>query len=62
LEFEKSTDEGWEVRFMVLAIEPCTVPSPKRRFQRKIKKTSMRSSLEAYAPYDFFVGGAQLVL
>jgi hypothetical protein len=34
-----------EARFMVLTIEPCSVPSPERVLQRKIEKTSTRSSL-----------------
>jgi hypothetical protein len=51
-----------EVGFIVLAIELGTVPSLERRFRREIKKTSTRVSLEAYAPYNFPDGGAQLVL
>jgi hypothetical protein len=62
LEFRESADEGGEVGFVVLAIEPCTTPSSERRFQREIKKTSTRTSFEAYAPYNFPVGGARLVL
>jgi hypothetical protein len=62
LEFKKSDDEGVEEGFVVLAIEPCTVPSLERRFHRKIEKTSTRVSLEAYASYNFPVRGARLVL
>jgi hypothetical protein len=45
LELEESAYEGGEAGFMVLAVEPCSVPSPKRIFQGKIKKTSTRVSL-----------------
>jgi hypothetical protein len=62
LEFRESTDKGREVGFVVLTIEPCTVPSLERRFQRKIEETGTRASLEAYASYVFPVGGAPLVL
>jgi hypothetical protein len=37
--------KGGEARFMVLKVEPCSVPSPERMFQGKIKKTGMRDSL-----------------
>jgi hypothetical protein len=32
LEFGESVDEPREAKFMVLAVEPCPVPSPERRF------------------------------
>jgi hypothetical protein len=47
---------------MVLTIEPCLVPSPKRSSQRKVEESSMRAGLEAYAPNDLLVGGTRLVL
>jgi hypothetical protein len=34
-----------EALFMVLRIEPCSVPSPERILHRKVEKTSTRSSL-----------------
>jgi hypothetical protein len=36
---------GGEAGFMVLAVEPCPMPSPKGIFQGKIQKTSTRVSL-----------------
>jgi hypothetical protein len=45
LELEESAYEGGEARFMVPTVEPCSVPSPERIFERKIKKTSTRVSL-----------------
>jgi hypothetical protein len=55
LEFGMSANKGGEAGIMVLTIEPCTMPSPERRFQR-----STRVTLEAYGSYDFPVGGARL--
>jgi hypothetical protein len=34
-----------EVGFMVVAVEPCFVPSPERIFQGEIEKTSTRTGL-----------------
>jgi hypothetical protein len=62
LKFRKSADEGGEAGSVVLTIEPCTMPSLETRFQRKIEKTSTRETLKAYAPYDFPIAGAWLVL
>jgi hypothetical protein len=47
---------------MVLTIEPCPVPSPKRGFQGKIKEASMRASLKTYSPNDLLVGSTWLIL
>jgi hypothetical protein len=35
-----------EARFMILAIEPCLMPSPKRSFQGKINEANTRAGLE----------------
>jgi hypothetical protein len=61
LELGELAYEGGEAGFMILAIEPCSMPSPERIFQGKIKEISKRASLEAYTPYNFPVGGARLV-
>jgi hypothetical protein len=45
LELGELAYEGGEAGFVVLTVEPCSMPSPKRIFQRKIKKTSTRVSL-----------------
>jgi hypothetical protein len=47
---------------MVLAIEPCPVPSSKRGFQGKIKEASTRASLKTYAPNDLSIGDTRLIL
>jgi hypothetical protein len=45
LELRESAYEGTEIGFMVLIVEPCSVPSLEEFFQGKIKKTSTRVSL-----------------
>jgi hypothetical protein len=47
---------------MILATEPCLVPSPKRSFQGKNEKASTRATLVAYTPDNLPVGSTQLVL
>jgi hypothetical protein len=61
MEFRESSYEGREARFMVLIVEPCSMSSPERILQRKVKKSSMSSSLLAYATYDFVICSARLV-
>jgi hypothetical protein len=61
LELGESSHEGREARFMILIVEPCFVPSLERVLQGKVEKTSMRSSLLAYATYDFPICGARLI-
>jgi hypothetical protein len=62
LELGEPAYERREARFMVLAIEPCPVPSPKRGFQGKIEEASIRESLKAYAPNDLSIGSTRLIL
>jgi hypothetical protein len=58
----ESAHKGREAGFMIISIELCPVPSPKRSFQGKIEEASMRASLETYAPNNLPVGGTRLVL
>jgi hypothetical protein len=46
---------------MVLAVEPGSMPSPKRTLQRKTKEADAREGLEAYNPDNLLIDGAQLV-
>jgi hypothetical protein len=62
VELVESAHKGREARFMILAIEPCHVPSPKRSFQGKVKEASTRVGLETYAHNNLLVGGTQMVL
>jgi hypothetical protein len=41
IELGESAHEGREVGFMILAIEPCPVPSPKRSFQGKFSRLAV---------------------
>jgi hypothetical protein len=61
LELGELAYEGGEAGFVTLIVEPCFMPSPEIIFQGRIKETSMRAGLEAYTPYNFLVGGPQLV-
>jgi hypothetical protein len=47
---------------VVLTIEPCPMPSPKRGFQRKVEEASVRASLKTYTSDDLLVGGTRLIL
>jgi hypothetical protein len=61
LELRESSHEGRETRFMVLIVEPCSVPSSEGILQGKVEETSTRSSLLTYTAYDFLICGARLV-
>jgi hypothetical protein len=61
LELGELAYEGWEDGFVILTVEPCSMPSLERIFHEKIKETSTRAGLEAYTPYNFLVGGVRLV-
>jgi hypothetical protein len=62
LELEESAYERREAGFVVLAIEPCLVPSLKRGFQGKVEESSARVSFKTYTPNILSVGGTRLVL
>jgi hypothetical protein len=47
--------EWREAGFMVLAIEPCPMPSLKRAFQGKIEEASVRASLKTYTPMTIWL-------
>jgi hypothetical protein len=60
-ELGKLANEGREARLMVFTINPCPVPSPQRSFQRKVKKSSARLSLETYASNNLSVSDTWLI-
>jgi hypothetical protein len=62
LELGQAAYERWEAGFVVLAIEPCPMPSSKKGFQGKIEEASARVSLKTYAPNNLSVGSTQLIL
>jgi hypothetical protein len=47
---------------MVLAIEPCPMPSPERSFQRKVEEASARVGLKTYSPNNLSVSSTQLII
>jgi hypothetical protein len=46
---------------MILSMEPYTMPSPNRSFQRKVEEASVRASLKTYALDNLLVSGTQLI-
>jgi hypothetical protein len=50
-----------EAGFMVLTIEPCSVPSLERSFQRKVKEANAWAGLKTYSPNNLLVTGTRLV-
>jgi hypothetical protein len=61
LELEELAYKWREAGFVVLAIEPCSVPSPDRSFQRKVDKANARAGLQTYSPNNLSVSGTRLV-
>jgi hypothetical protein len=61
LKFRELAYERREVGFMVLAVEPCHMSSPKGSPHRKVKESDVRVGLEAHAPDNLTVSGAQLI-
>jgi hypothetical protein len=61
LELGEPAYERREVGFVVLVIEPCPMPSPKRGFQGKVEESSARASLKTYVPNNLSVGGTRLI-
>jgi hypothetical protein len=61
LKFRESAYKGREVWFMVLTVEPCSVPSPKRGIHGKFKKADVRTGLMTHTPNDLSVSGTWLI-
>jgi hypothetical protein len=61
LKFRESAYKRREARFMVLAVEPCPVPSLKRSLYRKVKEVGTREGLKTHAPNNLTVSGTRLV-
>jgi hypothetical protein len=60
-ELGKSANQRTGARVMILSIEPYTIPSPNRSFQRKVEEASVRASLKTYALDNLLVSGTQLI-
>jgi hypothetical protein len=61
LELEESAYKSREAGFVVLTIEPCSVPSPESSFQRKVEEACVRAGLKTYSPNNLLVSGTRLV-
>jgi hypothetical protein len=61
LEFMELAHKGRKARFIILAVEPCLVPSLKRNLHRKIKEASTRADLKTHTPNDLTVSGTRLI-
>jgi hypothetical protein len=53
--------KGRQARFMILAIEPGLMPSPKISLQKKVEEISTRAGLKTYTPNNLSVSGARSV-
>jgi hypothetical protein len=61
LKVRESAYKRREVGFVVLAVEPRVVPSPKGSLHQKVKKAGARVGLEAHAPDNLAVSSTRLV-
>jgi hypothetical protein len=61
LKFRESAYKRREAGFMVLAIEPRPMPSPKGSLHRKVKEASTRVGLETHTPNNLAVSSTLLV-
>jgi hypothetical protein len=62
LELGESANERREDKFMVLVVELGPMPSLEGSFQRKVQEAGARAGLKTYAPNDFLVRGACLII
>jgi hypothetical protein len=60
LKFKEPGYKRREAGFMVLAVEPCPVPSPKGSLHQEVNEASVRAGLETHAPDNLAVSGTQL--
>jgi hypothetical protein len=61
LKFRESAYERRVAGFVVLAVEPCHVPSPKGSLHRKIKEASARAGLETQTLDNLAVSNTRLI-
>jgi hypothetical protein len=61
LKFGELVYKGSQARFMILAIEPGPMPSPKISLQKKVEETSTRAGLKTYTPNNPSVSSARAV-
>jgi hypothetical protein len=61
LKFRELAYKRRQTRFMVLAVEPHLMSSPKGSVHRKVKEADVRVGSETHAPNNLTVCGTQLV-
>jgi hypothetical protein len=61
LELGESAYKRREAGFMVLIVEPCSMPSTEGRLHGEFKEASERVGLKTHAPNNLAVSGAQLI-
>jgi hypothetical protein len=61
LELEEPAYKWREVGSVVLAIEPCSVRSPERSFQRKVEEASVRMGLKTYSTTNLSASDTQFI-
>jgi hypothetical protein len=61
LEHGESANKRREAGFMVFIVEPCYVPSTKRRLHGVFKEAGVRAGLKTHAPNNLAVRGTRLI-
>jgi hypothetical protein len=62
LELRESANKRREARFVILAIQPCSVPSLGIHLHGKIKETGTRAGLETHTSNELLASGARPIL
>jgi hypothetical protein len=62
LKFREAVHEGGDDGFMVFAVKPCPMPSPKRRLHWKIEKATERMSLKPNGSDNLSATSAWLII
>jgi hypothetical protein len=61
LKFRESAYERREAGFVVLTVEPYSMPSPEGSLHQKVKEASTKAGLETHAPDNLVVSGTRLI-
>jgi hypothetical protein len=61
LKLREPPNKWGEASCMVFIVEPCPMPSPKRRFHRKVKEAGARAGLKTHTSNKLSVSGTQLI-
>jgi hypothetical protein len=61
LKFRESAYKGREAWFIILIVELCPAPSPKRGLHGELKEADVRAGLKAHTPNNLSVSDTRLV-